>query len=268
MSAAIAISLRALACSEAAARALDGRVATVAALHRRGFSVAVPGGEPIFVGPPGAGLLPLHVVVRRDSFETLQRRLGTGARLRWDLSAARRWQLGLRCRHGLPGLDAGVARVADWLRSQPPANGFGDTQAQVLAADGRLRQALQAAADGPTAPTLLQLIGRGAGSTPAGDDALIGALAHGWLVDGADSPLRRALLPWREALGALTTPLGAGYLRRAIDGVFGSHLIQLCRALPAAGERLDTRARRVACHGASSGIDTLLGFVAAHELRR
>ncbi|MBZ8139293.1 hypothetical protein CLD22_05175 [Rubrivivax gelatinosus] len=169
MSTAFAPRSTVLALSEAAARALDGRVTSVAALHRRGLSVVLPGGEPIFVGPPGAGLAAAEAV---------------------------------------------------------------------------------------------------AGSTPAGDDVLIGALVHGWLVDGADSALRRALLPQREALGALTTPLGAAYLRLALDGVFGSHLIQLCQALPDADERLDRRAARVAQHGASSGIDTLLGFVAAHEGRR
>ncbi|BAL94233.1 DUF2877 domain-containing protein [Rubrivivax gelatinosus] len=267
MSTAFAPRSTVLALSEAAARALDGRVATVVALHRRGLSVVLPGGEPIFVGPPGAGLLPLHVVVRREAFEAL-RGLGVGARLRWDLAGARRWRLGLGGRLALPALDAGVARLAAGLRARPPGNGIGGSQAEVLAGDGLVRRALQAAADGTAAPALVRLVGRGAGSTPAGDDVLIGALAHGWLVDGADSALRRALLPQREALGALTTPLGAAYLRRALDGVFGSHLIQLCRALPGADERLDRRAGRVAQHGASSGIDTLLGFVAAHELRR
>ena len=274
-----ALQVRALAQSQAAARSLAGRVATVIGLHRHGVTVAVAGlGGPIFVGAPGQGLLPFHVVVRSDALDDLMCRGTVGAPVRFDLAARRAWALGIGRVGSVRALGLGMRRLGHWLREQPACNGLGCSQAQALAEGGLVWRALQAgsaadAADTAGPPTdqpaaeLHRLIGRGAGSTPAGDDVLIGALAHAWLVDGAGSRLRAALLPVRETLGALTTPLGATYLRAALDGSFGSHLVQLCRAVAVDDPRLAHRALRLAGHGASSGIDTLVGFVAAHELR-
>ena len=76
----------------------------------------------------------------------------------------------------------------------------------------------------------------------------------------------RALLP---ELDRLTTAAGATYLRAALQGAFGGDLLAFVRALPhLPADRPFHRAMRVARHGATSGIDSLIGFVAAHEAAR
>ena len=65
-------------------------------------------------------------------------------------------------------------------------------------------------------------------------------------------------------LDDLTTPVSASYLRAAARGEFSSHLARLARQLPrAARDRLLAQAGRVAAQGATSGLDTLTGFIAA-----
>jgi hypothetical protein len=113
---------------------------------------------------------------------------------------------------------------------------------------------------------LLALIGRGAGSTPAGDDFLIGMLAQAWAGVGEQAPLVALLRALDDRLPQLTTSASVSYLRAATRGEFGSHLTILVRSLahvPRA--RALALAARVAGHGVSSGLDTLAGFVAAAE---
>ena len=73
----------------------------------------------------------------------------------------------------------------------------------------------------------------------------------------------RLLIP---ELCTLTTALGASYLRAAARAEFGGHLIAWVRALPRASQlRTQGLAMRLTRHGATSGFDTLAGFVAAAE---
>ena len=64
------------------------------------------------------------------------------------------------------------------------------TAGQLLAVGGRWRDGLVAAQGDARAgeATLFALIGRGAGSTPAGDDVAIGALAYAWATQGEKAP--------------------------------------------------------------------------------
>ena len=111
------------------------------------------------------------------------------------------------------------------------------------------------------------LIGLGAGSTPAGDDLLIGALAYTWYARGQNAPLIVALRTMFHELAVLTTRVGATYLRAAIRGEFGSHLVSLIRGLVLVqSNRAIALADRVKKHGATSGLDTLCGFLMAADV--
>lgn len=111
------------------------------------------------------------------------------------------------------------------------------------------------------------LVGSGPGLTPAGDDALVGLLAVLQRV-GPRAACAWPLHTLSASVGARlgrTSPIGAHYLRLALDGHFGEHLIALVDALGAA--RLDAAAiARVRDSGASSGADTLAGVAAGLRL--
>ncbi|MEO8654050.1 MAG: DUF2877 domain-containing protein [Ramlibacter sp.] len=267
---------RPLAVSTLAMSLLRDAVPFVRAVHPSGLSLAVPGSPDIcYLGAQGRGLLPLHVVVRQADLAQILRLAGeagnTSCRISLDLDGVRVFRLVLQA-VDLQGPSARIAvdQVAAWLRMRPEACGLGEPPTQALSADGRIRRTLAAVEAGPQSAgrALRALIGRGAGSTPAGDDVLVGALAHAF-ASGTNKPaLVRAMLALMPEFDQLTTAAGATYLRAAVQGVFGGDLLAFVRSLPnPAPERALRCATRVACHGATSGIDSLLGFVAAHNLR-
>jgi hypothetical protein len=119
--------------------------------------------------------------------------------------------------------------------------------------------ALTAALDAP-ARCVPQVVGRGIGLTPAGDDALVGALAVAAALGVPADDLRAAVL----AAAPTTTELSAAFLRQACEGGFHRPLHEAVAALlggtddPAGTGLLDV--------GATSGADAALG--AATALRR
>lgn len=119
-----------------------------------------------------------------------------------------------------------------------------------------------------------RLAGLGPGSTPAGDDILVGACAALTLLASAGEPLLRndaaALLELRrliaETAAAQTTALSAAWLTHAGGGEFSLPLIWLGQALassdrPAILAAADTLVRL----GASSGRCALRGLLAAGQ---
>jgi len=158
--------------------------------------------------------------------------------------------------------------LAQWLRASPAPLGFGLPASALLAQGGMIQRWVAALRENSPAgeQALLALVGRGAGSTPAGDDFLIGMLAHAWASIGEQVPLVALLRALGDRLPLLTTSVSVSYLRAATRGEFGSHLAVLVRGLahvPSA-RALDLAAR-VAGHGVTSGLDTLAGFIAAAE---
>jgi len=230
---------------------------------------------------PGSGLLPAHVVVRTRDLErvlaALENRQYAAAEagdewaLHLDVAGVRTFRPRLTANAAdlrSAAARAGIAAVAGWLRASPLPLGLGATAAELLAPDGRWRTALAGLQQDARAaePMLRALVGLGAGSTPAGDDFVIGALAHAWVTRGGKAPLIAAMRLLGAELPALTTAVGATYLRAAARGEFGSHLIAWVLALPRVSPpRALALARRVAGHGATSGRDTVAGFVAAAE---
>ena len=104
---------------------------------------------------------------------------------------------------------------------------------------------------------LAQVVGRGSGSTPAGDDVLIGILAvlrsplSGAAGAEAADALRRALLP----LLATTTDISGHLLRQAASGLFARNVHELIGALlgDPTPSQLNDRVARVIDTGATSG---------------
>jgi hypothetical protein len=280
--AARALSIRPLAISASVCDALAKGEAIVVAGHSLGASLALCGSDDaVFMSGPGTGLLPAHVVVRTRDLDRVLNVLE--ARQSDAASSGQALSLHIDS-HGLrvfrPRLApnpaemrsncarANVCAAAQWLRAHPAPLGLGATAAQLLAPGGRWLKyiaGLQGNARAAAA-ALRTLVGYGTGSTPAGDDLVVGALAYTWATQGQDAPIVAAMGLLDAELPALTSAVGTSYLRAAARGEFGSHLIAWVRALPrVTPQRALALAGRVARHGATSGYDTLLGFVAAVE---
>jgi hypothetical protein len=112
----------------------------------------------------------------------------------------------------------------------------------------------------PLAGPLLRLIGAGPGSTPAGDDVVVGVLA-GLLATGRDDAAARigaGVIPLLER----TTSSSRMYLSAAADGRFAERVHELVRGLVDPASALSAT-RSAAGWGATSGLDLLSGIVAA-----
>ena len=110
------------------------------------------------------------------------------------------------------------------------------------------------------------LIGRGIGLTPAGDDALVGAMAASWLL--RDQSRRAAALHIRLASAVRanlhrTTDLSAAFLAMAGEGHFQRPLLAAAVAVVGGGTPVESLALlRV---GATSGADCALGLACAAQ---
>jgi len=113
---------------------------------------------------------------------------------------------------------------------------------------------------------LAKVVGRGPGSTPSGDDVLVGILAvlnsphSGAAGARAAKSLGRAILP----LLWTTSDVSGQLLRQAVKGLFSRDVHELVLALlgnPAPGQLRNT-IQRVIETGATSGADTCIGLLA------
>lgn len=107
--------------------------------------------------------------------------------------------------------------------------------------------------------SLRALVGAGPGTTPSGDDIIVGTLAGlrtlGLRVAWID--LGRQL----EPLMSRTTSTSRHYLRAAIDGRFGEHVHDLVHDI-SEGESAEHILLRASTWGATSGTDLLAGLLA------
>ena len=274
--------IRPIAISAAVHDALAYGRPIVKAGHRHGASLAMPGtADAVFMSTPGIGLLPAHIVVRARDLDRVLDAIesnGTAAAdpggelsLQLDVEDVRTFRPRLApCSADMGSVRAraNVAAAAQWLRACTAPLGLGSAAAGVLTPGGRwLNSLIELRRDTCTAESVLRtLIGFGAGATPAGDDFAIGALAHAWATQGREASAIAAMRLLEGELPRLTTSAGATYLRAAARGEFGSHLVAWVRALPhVLPSRALALALRVAGHGATSGCDTLAGFIAAAE---
>ncbi len=257
--------------------------------YRHGCDVHLKGcEETLFVSPPGYGIFPMHLILRRHDFDALTM-LPVGTPL----------YFGNIVEKGAAGMDGACIVITPNVRTITtflPENKVSKFSSSGLAhALHAIHQLLDPAAptglDAPLNETLdpqwrwraafacsedqksrsshvqsvRALLGRGQGATPAGDDMLLGALALQRALLPSPSPLMRTLAALNDGLPERTTATSVAYLRWAQHGHFGSHLLSLIRDIRdgQSAERIVRRARRVARHGASSGHDTLLGIVLA-----
>jgi hypothetical protein len=117
--------------------------------------------------------------------------------------------------------------------------------------DGDLDQLRQAAT---------QLAGLGGGLTPAGDDFLCGVMLWAWLAHPAPSEFCHVIV---EVAAPRTTTLSAAFLRSVAKGECSAAWHRLLNALASGShDELDAATVQVLAHGATSGADTLGGFLA------
>jgi Protein of unknown function (DUF2877) len=182
--------------------------------------------------------------------------IGSGCSCRViDCRAAPRWLPALhkKVEPGLAGRLAAVATAASdrsWHES------------------ARMAQAVKSALEVSAAlgDALAKVVGRGPGSTPSGDDVLVGILAvlnssaSGAAGARAAESLGRAMLP----LLGTTTAISGQLLRQAVNGLFSRDVHELILALlgkPDPPQLLNT-IRRVIETGVTSGADTCMGLLA------
>ena len=182
--------------------------------------------------------------------------IGSGSTCRVvDCRAAPRW---LPERHNKtePGLAARLAVVAAAASDRSWHESASMAQA--------VRSALEVSAD--LGHVLAKVLGRGPGSTPSGDDVLVGILAvlrsprSGVAGVRAAESLSRAILP----LLWTTSDVSGELLRQAVGGLFSRDVHELLFALleNPAPQQLRNTIRRVIETGATSGADTCMGLLA------
>jgi len=111
-------------------------------------------------------------------------------------------------------------------------------------------------------PDLRQLIGRGPGLTPSGDDMLTGMLAVLFASHYASQLLERVFLPPVDQLMLLTTSVSCSYLNSARRGEFSTTVLRVLRSLQAGGDP-QPAIQRLLSVGHTSGADILVGMVMA-----
>ncbi len=107
-----------------------------------------------------------------------------------------------------------------------------------------------------------QLAGWGPGLTPAGDDYLCGTMLRARLDHPAGETLCQVVA---EAAAPRTTTLSAAWLRAAANGECTAAWHRLLGALVGRGV-LEAALLSVLAHGATSGADTLAGFLALNRV--
>jgi len=121
-------------------------------------------------------------------------------------------------------------------------------------------QALRAGWDGNLSQLAwgaARLAGLGPGLTPAGDDFLVGVMLWAWLANPDPAAFCRVVA---ETAAPRTTTLSAAWLRAAAQGQCSAAWHQLLAVL-SNKEPLEPAVQNVLAHGATSGADTLAGFL-------
>lgn len=222
------------------------------------FGVAIPWDE----APPVAGAT-VTLSARELALGAARLRLeGEGTPLRLERAAFDREVL----RSQLPA----IRRIAGAER--------GDFERKALErAEESLHRVVVAVSTGLFAPADLavaarRLIGAGFGSTPTGDDWLVGLAAAGYRLDGSGftfGPAWSALLAALEAVPAdATTPVAREMLRHAARAEFPEALLRFASLLgaPASPTPLFLEAcRRLRAVGSQTGGDLMTGALALAE---
>lgn len=256
--------------------AVDDLRGVVAAVFEHAVYVARPDDSFVVLHAAAHGHTPTSILV--DDARPLawgirvgHRAAGRVGRVRigpatFDARQAARWCPPAPPRGAVPG--GGQARLAGPTLLAGPTRLAGlSASTQGFEAVARLRvpvralvRALDTARPRDLVAALHALVGAGPGLTPSGDDAIVGFLAV--LARGGAtrqlSMVQSALPP----LLARTSPISAHYLRLALAGHVGEHLLTLVDAC-LGGSAPPELVARVRATGATSGADALVGVDAA-----
>jgi len=249
--------------AQALARDASG---TVVATHRRAINLLLDDGSLVAVLPAAS---PIHPWALATPFEPLLVPEGAPVRVSGKVLAAGSLRIDL---DGLETVDLRLRRRPLHVSTEAVMRlvQFADRLVGEDLFDRKLTAALRTFSDGGDPRELASLVGLGAGLTPSGDDALVGALAGLNLVSEC-SPDARLLR--RALVGALpvpleprTTRLSAQMLRAATDGLYAEPVLALLDALARDDADLasvDQAAEALSGLAHRSGRDTLLGIAAA-----
>lgn len=233
------------------------------AVYASGMVLRVRDGPQVFVSSRDKGLLPLQLILRRRDLAWLRSVSRPGLWISVDAPTGR-CLLGPRATPAPPCMPTwrlGVGMLERLLEGRRGGMGMG--WQELDGSNWRGGALFTRNPDEALCAPLRWLLGRGEGSTPAGDDMLLGALLAHWALGDPAPALRRALLANRGEWPRLTTELSIAYLQAATEGDFAGHLLSLAEAIRTGVtlEQLAKRVNRVLAHGASSGLDCLLGFL-------
>lgn len=255
--------------------------AHISVKYRHGLDILIDGIEhPVFVSTANKGLFPSHMVVSSSVLEALlEKPLETTLNLTYGRLQARqpastlvlvKRPFDLHLNLCLPQALDPVwfkGRVAQYRRllSFIASSGGLEPFECLFSSSWAHRGAFEVNAQVVTA--MQSLLGCGAGSTPAGDDMLVGAASVCMAFSNVSGKLGERTRTWLDALSEnqslfekRTTLMSCGYLNAALDGVFGSHLIGLHKAFFGVSRvSLLQAMMRVKKHGSTSGVDALAG---------
>jgi hypothetical protein len=136
-------------------------------------------------------------------------------------------------------------------------------QGDLLAHADQATQTLQAGWEGDNGQLqegVARLAGLGRGLTPAGDDFLVGVMLWAWVAHPTPAAFCDTVA---QVAAPRTTTLSAAFLRSAARGECSAAWHQLLAALVKTDHDLTASTRPVLAHGATSGADTLAGFLYA-----
>ena len=109
-----------------------------------------------------------------------------------------------------------------------------------------------------------RLAGLGGGLTPSGDDFVTGVMLWGWLAHPEPSSFCQTLA---QIAAPRTTTLSAAFLRAAARGECSAPWHALLAALNTGQDsEIMTAVQEILAHGATSGADSLAGFLYSSEL--
>lgn len=247
----------------------------VAGVFERGLALEAGGTHGlVFCGTRSSGLLPSQLVLRKldlaylvaacDPGDVLPLRAIEADGATMQLDEVRTFDVPPLPRLAAAPVYPAMATLDDWLRMRRDASGLGEAMDVLLRPGHGLAEAFTEVVEAGDGGRLRRWIGRGSGSTPAGDDMLVGALAWLQATRGPHAALAHGLRALEREFDRLTTRTSAGYLRCALGGRFAGDVVALLRAV-ARGRRegIVHRATRLAAHGATSGTDVLAGLVLA-----
>jgi hypothetical protein len=261
-------------------------VAQVLAVFERACNLVTPDGDVVALVTPQISNGPLNIVVdgATDLFTGInpntpvmleEGQLWVGGR-QIDLEEATVWEpqpdwdtLRTRC----AAITAHLPRLCTLSHRYAPAGTLLALLWETPSSDGRVASAIfstatkagQALREGwegdleRLQEAGIGLAGLGDGLTPAGDDFLVGVMLWAWLTHPTPASFCRAL---RQVAVSRTTTLAAAFLRAAARGECGASWHALLATLSEGTEvEITTAVREVLTYGATSGADTLAGFL-------